>query len=41
MSISESKNLTFSGNLVEGNDSEGILIQYLFNGSENVAITIT
>lgn len=39
ISVAESSNLSFTGNLVEGNDSDGILIQYLFNGSENVAIS--
>ena len=37
--VSESKNISFTGNLVEGNDAEGIMIQYLFNGSENISLT--
>jgi len=37
--ISESLNITVSGNLIEANDGSGILIQYLFNGSEKVSVS--
>lgn len=37
--VSESKNISFTGNLVEGNDADGIMIQYLYNGSENISLT--
>lgn len=39
--ISESKNIKITGSLVEANDSEGIMIQYLFAGSKNVSIENT
>ncbi len=34
----ESKNISISGNLIEGNDRSGILIEYLQNGSENITV---
>lgn len=37
--VSETSNISITGNLIEANDAEGILIQYLFNGSENVAVS--
>lgn len=37
--VTESKNITISGNLVEANDQSGIMIQYLYNGSENVSVS--
>ena len=37
--VSESKNISLTGNLVEGNDAEGIMFQFLFNGSENISLT--
>ncbi|MEI7423301.1 MAG: right-handed parallel beta-helix repeat-containing protein [Prolixibacteraceae bacterium] len=37
--VSESKNISFTGNLVEGNDAEGIMFQFLYNGSENISLT--
>ncbi len=39
MLITESKNITVSGSLVEANDRSGIMMQYLYNGSENVTIS--
>lgn len=38
MLVTESKNVSISGNLLEANDRSGIMIQYLYNGSENIAI---
>ncbi len=37
--ISESKNVTVSDNLVEGNDFSGIMAQYLYQGCENISIS--
>jgi len=39
MLVTESKNISFSGNLVEANDRSGIMIQYLYHGSENVTVS--
>lgn len=36
--ITECKNVEASGNLVEANDNSGIMIEYLFKGSENVIV---
>ena len=37
--VTESKNIGISGNLMEANDRSGIMIQYLYNGSENITIS--
>ena len=37
--VSDCKNITVTGNLVEGNDADGIVIQYLYAGSVNVSIS--
>ena len=37
--ITESKNVTVSRNLVEGNDLSGVLIGFLLQGSENVSVS--
>ena len=37
--IAESSTIQVSGNLIEANDRSGVLIEYLFNGSENIGIT--
>ncbi len=39
MLVTESKNINLSGNLVEANDRSGIMIQYLYHGSENVTVS--
>jgi parallel beta-helix repeat protein len=36
--ISECTNISLSGNLVEGNDRSGVMIEYLFEGSENIGM---
>ena len=36
--ITESREIAVSGNLLEANDVNGVLIQYLFNGSDNIKI---
>ncbi|MGN6533375.1 MAG: right-handed parallel beta-helix repeat-containing protein [Ginsengibacter sp.] len=36
--ISESKNITASSNLIEGNDRSGVMTEFLQNGSENINI---
>jgi len=36
--ITESRDIAVSGNILEANDANGILIQYLFKGSENIKI---
>jgi parallel beta-helix repeat protein len=36
--VTESKNISISGNLVEANDRSGIMILYLYNGSENITV---
>jgi parallel beta-helix repeat protein len=37
--ISESSNIWASGNLVEANDADGIMVQYLFAGSNNITVS--
>lgn len=37
--ISESRNISVKGNLIEGNDRSGLMAEFLFLGSENIAIT--
>jgi len=37
--VTESKNISITGNLVEANDRSGIMIQYLYRGSENVSVS--
>jgi parallel beta-helix repeat protein len=37
--ITESSTIQVSGNLIEANDRSGVMIEYLFNGSENIAVT--
>jgi hypothetical protein len=37
--ISESNTILLSGNLIEGNDRSGIMIEYLFKGSQNTIIS--
>ncbi|MBD0365429.1 MAG: alginate lyase family protein [Flavisolibacter sp.] len=36
--ISESKNVSVTGNLIEANDRSGVMIEYLQKGSENVVV---
>lgn len=36
--VTESKNISISGSLVEANDQSGIMVQYLYRGSENVTV---
>ena len=36
--ISESKNISISNNLVEGNDRSGVLVEFLQNGCDKVSI---
>jgi len=36
--ITKSREIAVSGNLLEANDVNGVLIQYLFNGSDNIKI---
>jgi parallel beta-helix repeat protein len=38
MLVTESNNMNISGNLIETNDLSGIMIQYLYRGSENITI---
>jgi parallel beta-helix repeat protein len=38
MLVTESKNISISGSLVEANDHSGIMVQYLYRGSENVTV---
>jgi parallel beta-helix repeat protein len=37
--LTESKNITVSGNLVEANDKSGVMAEFLYRGSENLTIT--
>jgi len=37
--VTESKNISISGNLIEANDRSGIMIQFLYGGSENVTVS--
>jgi parallel beta-helix repeat protein len=37
--LTESKNITATGNLIEANDRSGIMAQYLYRGCENVTIS--
>ncbi len=37
--LTESKNITISGNLVEANDKSGVMAEFLYRGSENLTIT--
>ena len=37
--ITESKNISITGNLIEANDRSGIMIQFLYGGSENVTVS--
>jgi len=39
MLITESKNISLSESLIEANDRSGVMIQYLYRGSENVTIS--
>jgi len=39
MLVTESNNISVSGNLIEANDRSGIMIQYLYHGSENVTVS--
>ena len=36
--VTESKNISISGSLIEANDHSGIMVQYLYRGSENVNV---
>jgi parallel beta-helix repeat protein len=38
MLVTASNNMKISGNLVEANDRSGIMIQYLYRGSENITV---
>ncbi len=37
--VTESTSLSVAGNLIEANDYSGIMIQYLYNGSENITVS--
>lgn len=37
--IAESKNISVDGNLVEANDRSGVMVEFLYNGSENIFVT--
>jgi parallel beta-helix repeat protein len=37
--LTESKNISLRGNLVEANDLSGIMSEFLFHGNENIAVT--
>lgn len=37
--IAESKNISVSGNLIEGNDRSGVMAEFLNNGSDNISIS--
>jgi parallel beta-helix repeat protein len=37
--VTESNNVTASNNLVEANDRSGVMIQYIYRGSENVTVS--
>jgi parallel beta-helix repeat protein len=37
--ISESGNITISGNLIEANDRSGVMAEFLYKGSENISVT--
>ena len=39
VSIAESKNISLSSNLIEANDRSGVMLEYLFKGSENISIS--
>jgi parallel beta-helix repeat protein len=39
MLVTESRNISITGNLVEANDFDGIMMQYLYAGSENVTVS--
>jgi parallel beta-helix repeat protein len=36
--VSESRNISVTGNLIEANDADGIMVQYLYGGCENIVI---
>jgi len=38
MLVSESTNISVTGNLVEANDADGIMVQHLYAGSKNITI---
>lgn len=37
--VTESNQIFVSGNLVEANDRSGLMVQYLYRGSENITIS--
>ncbi len=37
--VSESSKVSISGNLIEGNDRSGVMVEYLYRGTESVKIT--
>lgn len=37
--VTESKNISITGSLIEANDRSGIMVQYLYHGSENVIVS--
>jgi parallel beta-helix repeat protein len=37
--ITECNNISLTGNLVEANDKSGVMVEFLYRGSENIAIT--
>jgi parallel beta-helix repeat protein len=39
MLVSESNDVAVTGNLVEANDADGIMIQYLYTGSKNITVS--
>jgi parallel beta-helix repeat protein len=38
ITVMECRNITLTGNLIEGNDRSGVMVEYLFHGSENVTV---
>lgn len=37
--VTESSDISISGNLIEANDHGGVMVQYLYRGSENVSVS--
>ena len=38
VSIAECRNISVTRNLIEANDRSGVMLEYLFNGSENITV---
>ena len=37
--IAESQNISLTGNLIEGNDRSGVMVEFQYNGSENITVS--